>query len=85
MRLYEITQRMLEAYDARIVKVRQSDDFEAMPVSRFNRLLIEAARDAGIAADLPEDLLDCKPSEVIALTQRVVEHIAAAKAPADPN
>lgn len=85
MKLIEVTQRMLEAYDTRLVEVRQSDAFDVMPVSRFNRIVIEAARDAGIATALPDDLLDCKPSEVVALTQEIVAHIDAAKAPPDPN
>ena len=85
MKLHEVTQRMLEAYDARLVEVRQSDEFDAMPVSRFNRVIIEAARDAGIADELPEELLDCAPGQIIALTQEIVAHIGAAKAPPDPN
>jgi len=81
MKLHEVTQRMLEKYEDGLV----GTPTDGLSVSHFNRLLIELARDAGIADGLPDDLEDCKPFEIAQWTLEIVKHIAAAKAPPDPN
>ena len=81
MKLHDVTQRMLEKYEDGLV----ATPTEGMSVSHFNRLLIELARDAGIVDGLPDDLGDCKPGDVIKWTSDIVKHVAAAKAPPDPN
>ena len=81
MKLHEITQRMLETYEDGLV----STETDGMSVTHFNRLLIELAKTSGIAGELPDDLGDCKPSEISAWTLEIVKHVAAAKAPPDPN
>lgn len=81
MKLKDVTQRALEAYEEHLIDERN----EGLSVARFNRIVIEAAREAGFAEDLPDDLLACKPYEVAELTQEILSHVAAAKAPPDPN
>ena len=81
MKLVEITQRMLEKYEDGLV----ATELEGLSVSHFNRLLIELARDAGIATDLPDDLGECVPREITAWTKEISQHVQEAKAPVDPN
>ena len=81
MKLHDVTQRMLEKYEDGLV----GTPTDGMSVSHFNRLLIELARDAGIADGLPADLEDCKPYEISGWTLEIAQHVAAAKAPPDPN
>ena len=81
MKLHEITQRMLEKYEDGLV----STSTDGLSVSHFNRLLIELARDAGIADGLPDDLEECKPYEISKWTLEIAQHVVAAKAPPDPN
>jgi hypothetical protein len=81
MKLVEITQRMLEQYEDALV----GTEVDNMSVTHFNRLLIEAAKDAGIADDLPDDLGDCKPRDIREWTQQIIEHVREAKEPTDPN
>ena len=81
MKLLEITQRMLESYEDGLVAV----ELEGLSVTHFNRTLIELARDAGIAVDLPDDLGDCKPYEIVEWTRAINQHVREAKEPPDPN
>ena len=81
MKLLKITQRMLERYEDGLV----ATELEGLSVSHFNRLLIELARDSGIAMELPKDLGDCLPHEITAWTKEINQHVQEAKAPVDPN
>ena len=81
MKLHDVTQRMLEKYEDGLV----GTSTDGMSVSHFNRLLIELAQEAGIADGLPAELGDCKPHEISKWTLEIAQHVAAAKAPPDPN
>jgi hypothetical protein len=84
MRLEPVTQRMLERYEeARYAEAQAAE--EQHSVARFNRCILTAAHVAGIAVELPDDLADLLPWEIEAYSKDVIEHIAAAKAPPDPN
>lgn len=74
MQLNEVTQGKLETYEEMLL--RNGDDIKS--VARFNRLIIEAARDAGIAG-APADLTNLKPGQIVAWTQEIIAHIAAAR------
>ena len=81
MKLVEITHGMLEQYEEGLV----TTEVEGLSVTHFNRLLIELAKDAGMAIDLPDDMLNCKPSEIQKWTLEITKHVLEAKAPVDPN
>ena len=84
MRLVDVTQRRLERYEEARVRIASEAD-EQHSVARFNRCLLEAAVVAGIAEELPADLLDLLPWQIVAYSEELAAHIAAAKAPPDPN
>jgi hypothetical protein len=77
MILNEVTQRRLERYQESLTEKGQ----EVRAAAAYNRIVIEAAVVAGIAEDTPDDLLDCSPRAVEALTKRVLEHIREAVEP----
>ena len=77
MLLNEITQRRLESYQALLIE----KGAEVRAAATFNRIVVEAAAESGIAEGVPEGLLDLTPRAVKALTERVAEHIKAATAP----
>ena len=81
MKLVEITQRMLEKYEDGLVGV----ELEGLSVTHFNRVLIDLAKDAGIATELPDDLGDCKPYEIKSMTVEISQHVSEAKESPDPN
>ena len=80
MMLQEVTQRRLERYEERRYEESQAAD-EQHSVARFNRCLLTAARDAGIATELPDDLADTTPRQVEEWSRRLLKHIAEATAP----
>ena len=83
MKLLPITQRMLEIYeDAKVESLQNADN---LSVVHFNRMLIDFAVEAGFALDVPKNLDELYPYEVIKLTEEIVKHVAVAKAPPDPN
>lgn len=81
MKLNEVTQGALEAYEGILL----GEGSDRMSAARFNRIVILAALDAGFAEDTPADLMACKPYEIKEMTRDILAHIAAAKAPPDPN
>ena len=83
MKLHDVTQRMLEKYEDG--KVKALSEVPNLSVKHFNRLLIDIAVEAGIASDIPSDMDNCKPYEIMKLTEDLVTHIIAAQAPPDPN
>jgi hypothetical protein len=84
MQLADVTQRMLERYEDALARLA-SEAEEQRSAARFNRCLLEAAVVAGIAEELPADLLDLLPWQIVAYSEELAAHIAAAKAPPDPN
>ena len=83
MKLLPITQRMLEKYeDAKTAALQDSD---GLSMVHYNRMLVDFAVEAGFALDVPKNLDELYPYEVIKLTEEIVLHVAAAKAPPDPN
>ena len=83
MKLIPITQGMLEKYED--AKVQALQDADKMSVTHYNRLLIEFAIEAGFALDAPRNLTELYPPEVAKLTEEIIAHVNAAKAPPDPN
>lgn len=77
MRLNEVTQRRLEVYERGLAKRAEGEKSAAA----FNRIIVDAAREAGIAEELPDDLLDLSPRAVTALTKQVLAHVNKAKEP----
>ena len=77
MKLHEVTQGKLEAYEEAILGAGDS----VKSAARFNRLILEAARDAGIVSGLPDNLADLKPWQIPEWTEAIVDHITAAKRP----
>ena len=77
MELLEVTQGKLEAYEEALLT--QGEGVKS--AAKFNRVVLEAARDAGIAAGLPDDLAALKPYQIPQWTEDIVKHIAAAKQP----
>jgi hypothetical protein len=84
MKLLPVTQRGLECYEERRYEESQAAE-EQHSTARFNRCLLTAARAAGFAAELPEDLTDLLPWQVEDYSKQIIAHVAAAKAPPDPN
>lgn len=84
MKLLPVTQRALERYEERRHEEAQAAE-QQHSVARLNRCLLTAARDAEIATELPDDLLDLTPWQVETFAKELLAHIAAAKAPPDPN
>ena len=84
MKLLPVTQRGLECYEERRYEESQAAE-EQHSVARFNRCLVTAARDAGFATELPEDLADLLPWEIVEFSKQINAHVDAAKAPPDPN
>jgi hypothetical protein len=90
MKLKEVTWGALEEFEATTM------GYTGSGVTRFNRGVVIAARDAGIAEDLPDWAQDNGPldraeldlgkrDEVLTMATEIIEHVQAAKAPADPN
>ena len=77
MQLLEVTQRTLEAYETRLLAKGE----ETRSAAAFNRILIECATEAGIAAGLPADLGALKPWQVAEWSLEINAHISAAKSP----
>jgi hypothetical protein len=75
--LNEVTQRRLEIYQERFLELVEN----VKSAARWNRSVIEAAGEAGIASGLPADLLDLPPRQVKALTERIQAHISKAQEP----
>ena len=77
MKLYEVTQRKLEQYEAALIEKGE----ESRSAAFFNRVVIEAAVDAGIAEINSKTLPDQKPWQVAQWTREILAHVAAAKEP----
>ena len=77
MILNDVTQRRLEKYEALLLEKGE----EVRSAAAFNRIIVEAALESGIADSVPEDLLDMAPRDVRALTVRVRDLITAAREP----
>ena len=87
MKLHEVTQRMLEKYEQALHDNAEKAE-ELHSVARYNRCIIESAIKTGMAEmedDFPTDLLDVPVWKVQELSLEIVKHVAAAKAPPDPN
>jgi len=81
MKLTDVTQGALEVYETHLLDERN----DQLSAAKFNRIIIEAAVDAGFAKDVPKDLKALAPYEVRQMTTDIAAHVAAAKAPPDPN
>lgn len=90
MRLEEVTWEALETFEAR------ATEFVGKSVTRYYRGIVIAARDAGIALDLPDWAQEGgdldkgtlglgKRDEVLTLAVEIVKHINTAKEGPDPN
>ena len=77
MKLLEVTQGKLETYEEALLTLGEG----VQSAAKFNRVVLEAARDAGIATELPDDLAALKPYQIPRWTEAIVKHIAAAKQP----
>ena len=77
MRLNEVTQGRLERYEDEFLTLGQ----DVKSVARFNRIVLEAGKTSGIAAELPDDLSNLQPWQVSEWTHLLLEHIAKAKQP----
>ena len=77
MNLNEVTQRKLERYQESYLEKGEGQ----RSVAAFNRIIIEAAVEAGIAEGVPDDLGDLSPRAVKAMTERIAEHIKTATDP----
>ena len=84
MKLVEITQRMLEKYEE-LLSVIGEEAEEQHSVARWNRCMLEAAIKSEMAEDLPDDLLDLKVWQIKEYSADILQHVAEAKAPPDPN
>ncbi len=94
MKLNEVTYNSLEKYEELIVAYAGG---LLNSVSRYRRAVIQAARDAEIAEDLPEWCVGEKSAldtgrnllrhreQVIDMSSQIIQHVNAAKAPTDPN
>lgn len=76
MQLETLTQAQYERYIDALQALADERN-----VARFNRAILDAARTAGFARGLPEDLLSLAPREIKALSAQVVAHVNAALAP----
>ena len=70
MILKPVTQANLEAYQEHLIDLCRT----VKGAIKQNRMVIEAARSAGIADGLPDDLLTLKPWEILIFSQRIVDH-----------
>jgi len=77
MKLTDVTQGKLERYEEALLE----GGAEVKSVSRFNRVVLEAAQAAGVATELPADLGALQPWQVTEWTRLVLEHVAKAKQP----
>lgn len=77
MKLHEVTQRKLEAYE----KQAFVDTDEVRSVAKFNRIIVEAAVAAGIAEIDSKNVMDEPPYKIIQWTQEILAHVKAAKEP----
>ena len=77
MNLNEVTQRKLERYQESYLAKGEGQ----RSVAAFNRIIIEAAVEAGIAEGVPDDVGDLSPRAVKAMTERVAAHVKAALEP----
>ena len=77
MNLNEVTQRKLEHYQESILEKGEGQ----RTIAAFNRIIIEAAAEAGIAEGVPDDLGDLSPRAVKAMTERIAAHIKEALDP----
>ena len=79
MQLQEVTQRRYERYQEQLIQ--RSEAYQGKAASAFNRIVIEAALEAGLATDAPADLGDLSPRAVEALTRRILAHVREATEP----
>jgi len=77
MILNDITQRRLESYQALLIEKGS----EVRAAATFNRIIVEAAVESGIAEGVPDSLLDLTPRAVKAMTDRIAKHIKLATEP----
>ena len=79
MQLQEVTQRRYERYQEKLISL--SDAYKGRSAAAYNRIVIEAAAEAGIATGTPADLGDLSPRTVQELTARILAHIREAVEP----
>lgn len=90
MKLKEVTWLSLESFEGAV------QQYVGHGVTRFNRGVVIAARDAGFATALPDwaqeggaldkgELGLDKRDEVLTMAAEIIEHVNTAKAPPDPN
>ena len=70
MILKPVTQLNLEAYQEHLIDLCRV----VKSAAKTNRMVIEAARSAGIADGLPDDLLTLEPWQIVEFSQRIITH-----------
>jgi len=82
MKLNPITYAKLEDYEDYVLTHR-----DKAGQAYYKRMIVEAARSAGIAEDLPaeDDLTNAEPWQVLEWAAEIVEAVEAAKAPPEKN
>ena len=77
MRLNEVTQGKLEAFEVALLEKAEA----AKSASQYNRAVIEAAMESKVAEIDSKDVSLEKPWQIIAWSRDVLSHIDAAKRP----
>jgi len=81
MKLLKLTQGHLEDYEEYIL---EKQDY-IKSAAWYNRMIIDAASESGFATELPDDLRQCSPPEIVEMTQAIIEHVNKAKQPVTKN
>lgn len=77
---------MLEKYEEALSKLGTAAE-EQHSVSRYNRCIIDAALEAGIAEDVVagDEMLELPIWQIREHSKAILDHVKAAKAPPAPN